>query len=175
MIVQFHAKNSDRIRNLMAVAKNERDCGHLHVQIASLKPERSTEEFLVDAPDCAAKYMESYGLAAMAVYEIACETASWIATCILWRDLAHGAAMIDFKKAGSRASEFIQLCSLGRKPAVQQRFFTNGHCCLPGPPIFDVGGKRITGYFSATKSTFDTGIIVVTPFSAGLLWAEDED
>jgi hypothetical protein len=109
----------------------------------------------------------------------------------LHRDLAYDFECIAVPRAEQLADLFFSLLGEGAR-----QYFTNG---LPWKPsvydralkaketglvvitedeVLELGwGERMDAwtYTGLTKSTFDTGVVGITSYQAGILWFEDED
>ena len=145
-------QSRESARVLRAI-RERRDCGRVHVAIYEIEGER---------PDANA-VMESAGLAPVAELELTRDDALTATTEVLARDLAHRATIMAREDAEALAASFLDCFGEAA------RYYTNGEL-LVAQALGTSGAWE-----AATNATFDSGIVVVSPGRAGLLWVEDED
>jgi hypothetical protein len=99
-------------------------------------------------------------------------TARWIVTMLLWRDLAYTVERIPWPDASSLAHQFFRVVSGDGHP--RARYFTNG-AVVEGPTMYTIDRQPMLGWHPISENTFDTGAIILTPGTAGMLWGTGED
>ena len=101
------------------------------------------------------------------------ETARWVMVRMLSRGLAYRTEIMGEGQARTLTERFLAACA--RDASGQRyRYFTNGKA-VDGPAMYDVHLKPMLGWNPATESTVDTGVVMLTRQTIGLMWAEDED
>lgn len=134
-----------------------RDCGVVHCGV-SAHPAASLVELAVQ-----------FGLAADAASyrEIDAQSARRLAELLLHYDLAYNAEVMPTARAAELADRFFNQFG-----ANGVRFYSNG-------TFHEAREGKLTwpgvSWNPVTAATFDTGVLVLTPQSAGCLWVEDED
>jgi hypothetical protein len=136
--------------NICDQIRHKRDCGMVHCHIipsASLSLAKLTRR-------CGLRFAPN-------IYrEINKSKAVAIAIRILSRDLAYGGRLMSQTAAKGLIQQF--LANFGD---LRTQYYTNGY--------FD--RETDCSWTPATAATFDTGILVISPATAGCLWVEDED
>jgi hypothetical protein len=134
--------------------RERRDVGRVHVAVYALDAGEAVDADAI---------MEGAGLDPVAEIELTPDDALVATTEVLARDLAYRATIMPHEDAEALASAFLR--------------------CFPGPARFWTNGELLVAHAhgtsgawtSATKATFDSGIVIIGPTHAGLLWVEDED
>lgn len=139
---------------MLRTIRERRDCGRVHVAVYDLE---------TGEPADADAIMEAAGLEPVAEVELGPDDALVAVTEVLARDLAHRATVMPQADAETLASSFLRLFPA---PAT---YWTNGELLVAQAH----GTSR--AWTSATKATFDSGLVVVSATRAGILWVEDED
>ena len=99
--------------------------------------------------------------------EIDAAAARRLVQLILHQDMAYNSEIIPLPHAAELADRFLDQFGIDGV-----RFYTNG-------TFHEARGPNLTwsgaSWNPATKATFDTGVLVVSPKCRGCLWVEDED
>ena len=134
--------------------KAARDCGVVHC--AYLRGSLSLLELA-----------ERSGLAATSetYREIPAATARWLAVRILTHDLAYKCDLLP-----PAIAERLVETYLAAFASPGHRYFTN----TQGDPS-SADRFWCESWAPATQATFDTGVLILGPTMAGVLWVEDED
>lgn len=139
---------------MLRAIRERRDYGRVHVAVYELEPGEPTDADAI---------MEASGLEPVAEVELTPDDALVATTEVLARDLAHRATIMPNEDAEALASSFLRLFPA---PAT---YWTNGELLVA--QAHGTSGA----WTSATKATFDSGLVVVSATRAGILWVEDED
>lgn len=102
--------------------------------------------------------------------EIDRSRAERILVSFMHREMAYDCLCIPLPEARQLAQQF-----LGVFPPEETRYFTNSDF---EESIERYGGHpllKISSWNSITRSTFETGVIAISPATQGILWFEDED
>ncbi|MCF7787477.1 MAG: hypothetical protein K9N47_15210 [Prosthecobacter sp.] len=102
--------------------------------------------------------------------EIDRSKAERILVSFMLHEMAYGVRCIPINKAPELAQQF-----LGVFPTEETRFFTNSDFeesveIYGGHPLLN-----LSSWNSITHSTFETGVIALSPATQGIFWFEDED
>jgi hypothetical protein len=108
-----------------------------------------------------------FGLSTVAeiYHEVSASEAERVIWAVLIEDMAYSRPLVPRDVANLLAREFIEEFALE-----EPHFYTNGEYGMPRSHT-NIG----PGWIPATKFTFDTGILVITPLRTACAWFMDED
>lgn len=159
------------LSKVFEVIREGREAGLIHLHWGAFDSRLSPEDLNRGADSRANHFLLSVGLLPNAHREINRTNALKIIAYLLHRDLAYSEILLPEDSAQIRAERFLAECEKGERA----RYFTNG---FPSPErckVYDLEKRQLSGWNSVTESTFDAGVVLVTPSGCGIIWVEDED